>query len=222
MSLRLYCHPLASFCQKALIALYENETPFERTIVDLGDAASRAAFEQVWPLAKMPVLRDEARGCTVAEATIVIEYLDAFYPGPCRFIPASPDLAWRVRLWDRFFDLYVQEPMQKVVLDRLRPEDAHDATGVEQARTQLCRSYAILERELTGRAWPDNSFTLVDCAAAPALLFADVVSPIGVDQPALSAYLRRLVTHPSVARALREAEPYFSLFPLDAKPRIAR
>ena len=137
ISLVLYFHPLASFCHKALIAFYENDTPFEPVIVDLGDAASTAAFRAVWPMAKVPALRDEARQATVAEATILIEYLDSFYPGPVRFLPEDPDAAWRARMWDRFYDHYVQEPMQKIVTDRLRPEGGHDPVGVEQAKAQL-------------------------------------------------------------------------------------
>ena len=115
MPLKLYFHPLASFCHKVLIALYENAIAFEPIVVDLGDAASRAAFAAVWPMAKMPVLRDEQRGRTVAESTIVIEYLESFYAGGTRFVPADPDQAWRTRMWDRFYDCYVQEPMQKIV-----------------------------------------------------------------------------------------------------------
>jgi glutathione S-transferase len=111
MPLKLYFHPLASFCHKALIALYEREVPFEPVIVDLGDAASAAAFRAVWPLAKMPVLRDEARDRTVGESTVVIEYLETFHPGTARLLPADPDLAWQARLWDRVFDHYVQVPM---------------------------------------------------------------------------------------------------------------
>lgn len=108
MSLKLYCHPLASFCHKALIALYENGIPFEPVIVDLGDQASSAAFRAVWPMAKMPVLRDDARNRTVAESTVIVEYLDAYYPGTTRFLPADPDGAWQTRLWDRFCDHYLR------------------------------------------------------------------------------------------------------------------
>ncbi len=114
MALKLYFHPLASFCHKALIALYENLIPFEPIIVDLRDEASSAAFRAVWPMAKMPVLHDEARNRTVAESTIIIEFLDAHYPGPTRFLPADVDRAWQTRMWDRFYDHYVQEPMQKI------------------------------------------------------------------------------------------------------------
>ena len=222
MSLQLWFHPLASFCHKALIALYENETAFEPVIVDLADEASSAAFRAVWPMAKMPVLRDGTRDRTVAESTIVVEYLDAFYPGPTRFLPADPDRAWQTRLWDRFFDHYVQEPMQKIVTDRLRPAGTNDAYGVEQAKAQLRTAYALLEAELGARTWTmGDAFTLADCAAAPALFYASTVAPFGHAQRQLSAYLGRLMARPSFARVLEEAQPYFKLFPMEKKPQIA-
>jgi glutathione S-transferase len=223
MSLKLYSHPLASFCHKALIALNENDTPFEPVLVDLGDAVSRATFTAVWPMAKMPVLRDETRQQTVAESTVVIEYLDAHYPGATRFVPADADLAWQVRMWDRFHDHYVQEPMQKIVGDRLRPDGSHDPFGVEQAKEQLRQAYGVLERAMESKTWAvGNTFTLADCAAAPALFYADTVSPFGDDHRNLAAYLGRLMARPSFARVLKEAEPYFKLFPLEPKPQIAR
>ena len=223
MSLKLYFHPLASFCHKALIALYENGIPFEPVIVDLSDATSRAAFEAVWPIAKMPVLRDDARDRTVAESTVVVEYLDAFYPGTTRFLPADRDRAWQTRMWDRFYDHYVQEPMQKIVTDRLRPAGDHDAYGVEQAKAQLPRVYALIERELDKRTWMmGDAFTLADCAAAPALFYANTVVPFGPTERRLRAYLGRLMARPSFARVLAEAQPYFTLFPMENKPQIAR
>src|SRR5918992_1749114 len=164
MSLKLYFHPLASFCHKVLIALYENGTPFEPIMVDLGDAASRAAFKAVWPMAKMPVLRDETRDRTVAESTIIIEYLDTYYPGATRFLPTDPDRAWQTRIWDRFYDHYVQEPMQKIVTDRLRPAGKNDAYGVVQAKTQLHEAYKVLEQEIAAKTWTTGeAFTLADC-----------------------------------------------------------
>jgi glutathione S-transferase len=222
MSLKLYFHPLASFCHKALIALYEGGTPFEPIIVDLADAASSAAFKAVWPMAKMPVLRDEARHRTVAESSIVVEYLDAFYPGPTRFLPADADRAWQTRMWDRFYDHYVQEPMQKIVTDRLRPAGNSDGYGVEQAQAQLRQAYALIEQELGANAWMmGGAFTLADCAAAPALFYANTVIPFGETHRKLAAYLDRLMARPSFARVLEEAQPYFRLFPLEKKPQIA-
>jgi glutathione S-transferase len=222
MSLKLYLHPLASFCHKALIAFYENGVSFEPVIVDLLDEASSAAFRAVWPMAKMPVLRDDARDRTVAESTIIIEYLDAYYPGTTRFLPADPDGAWQTRMWDRFYDHYVQEPMQKIVTDRLRPAGKNDAYGVEQAQAQLQRAYAVIGPELAVKTWMmGEDFTLADCAAAPALFYANTVVPFGEKHRTLAAYLGRLMARPSFARVLEEAEPYFGLFPMEQKPQIA-
>jgi glutathione S-transferase len=221
MALKLYYHPLASFCHKALIALYEGGIAFEPIIVDLGDAASSAAFRAVWPMAKMPVLRDDARNQTVAESTIVIEYLDAHYG--THLVPADADLAWQARMWDRVYDHYVQEPMQKIVVDRLRPAGQNDAFGVAQAEAQLREVYGLIERQMEGRSWAvGETFTLADCAASPALFYANTVVPFDDTQINLTAYLDRLMTRPSFARVLAEAQPYFSLFPLDRKPQITR
>lgn len=222
MSLKLYYHPLASFCQKALIAFYENGIPFDPVIVDLSDETSSAAFRAVWPMAKMPVLRDDARDRTVAESTIVIEYLDAYYPGTTRFLPADPDDAWQTRMWDRLYDHYLQEPMQKIVTDRLRPAGTNDTHGVKQAREQLRAAYEVIEQEMDAKTWMmGDAFTLADCAAAPALFYANTVVPFGEAQSKLSAYLGRLMTRPSFARVLEEAQPYFTLFPMEQKPQIA-
>jgi glutathione S-transferase len=221
MSLKLYFHPLASFCHKALIAFYENEISFQPVIVDLFDERSRAAFRAVWPMAKMPVLRDAARDRTVAESTIVIEYLEAHYPGTTRFLPADPDGAWQTRMWDRFYDHYVQEPMQKIVTDRLRPAGKNDVYGVEQAQAQLHQAYELLEHEMGAKTWMmGDAFTLADCAAAPALFYANTVVPFGDTHSRLKAYLGRLMARPSFARALKEAEPYFRFFPMEKKPQI--
>jgi glutathione S-transferase len=214
MTLFLHYHPLSSFCQKALIALYENATPFEKVLVNLMDAASRAAYEQLWPIAKMPLLRDEARNTSVPEATIVIEYLEQYYPGPAPLIPADRDAARETRLRDRFYDLYVNEPVGKIVTDKLRPSGKNDEVGVERARALLEVAYAIIEKEMAARSWAiGETFTLADCAAAPALFYASKVQPFGAARPNTNAYLERLMARPSYARALREAEPYFKLFP---------
>lgn len=214
MSLTLYFHPLASFCWKVLIGLYENDTPFTPVIVNHGDPASLDPFLAVWPMGKMPVLRDDARGETVPETTVILDYLDSYRPGRVRFTPRDPGLAWRTRLWDRVFDLYVQEPMQKIVIDRLRPPGQSDGFGVAQARGQLDKAYGLIEREAARSEWMSGGgFGLADCAAAPALYYADRVQPLGTDRPATAAYLERLKARPSFARVLAEAEPYFKFFP---------
>ncbi len=221
MPLKLYFHPLASFCWKPLIALYENETPFEPVIVDLGDSKSRADFAAVYPPAKFPVLRDEAREQTVAESTIVIEYLDVFYPGATKLIPTDPDQAWQARMWDRFFDNYLHIPMQKIVIDTFRPAGANDAAGVAEAHVNISSAYDFLETQIAGKTWAiGETFTLADCAAAPALAYADCVTPMGPAHKAVSAYLDRLRARPSFHRVLKEAEPYFVDFPFDRKPEL--
>ncbi|MET3597319.1 MULTISPECIES: glutathione S-transferase family protein [Mesorhizobium] len=214
MSLTLHFHPLASFCWKPLIAFYENGTPFRPVIVDLGDEQSRAAFLKVSPTGKMPALRDDARDRTVLESTIVIEYLAAYYPGPVELVPADIDLAIKVRQADRFYDFYMQEPMQKIVGDRLRPKDKTDPFGVEQARAQLRNSYAIIEQEMRARTWAvGETFTMADCAASPALFYANKVEPFGDEFPAVRRYHDRLLERPSFARVIEEAGPYFKFFP---------
>jgi len=214
MSLHLYFHPLASFCHKALIALYENDTPFEAVFVDLGKQAERAALLKLWPIGKFPVLRDDARDQTVPESTIIIEYLDRHYPGTTRFIPSDADRARQTRLRDRFYDLYVHEPMQKIVGDRLRPEGSKDPHGVEEARARLRTSYGMIDSEMAKRTWAaGEAFGLADCAAAPALFYANEVMPFGESHRNVAAYFGRLKARPSYARVLREAEPFFAMFP---------
>ncbi|MCP1972822.1 glutathione S-transferase [Bradyrhizobium elkanii] len=220
MSLTLLYHPLSSFCWKALIALYENGTPFTPNMVNLGDPAERAALLALSPIGRFPVLRDETRGETVPESSIVIEYLDRHYPGAVRLIPENPDLALQTRLRDRFLDLYVHLPMQKVVGDRLRPADSKDPHGVAEARAQLRTSYAILDQQLIlnqqrahGGWMMGEHFSLADCAAAPTMFYGNKVEPFGDGHRHLAAYLERLMARPSFARVLREAEPYFGMFP---------
>lgn len=214
MSLQLHAHPLSSYCQKALIGLYANAVAFEFVRVDLGDAASRARFTALWPLARMPVLRDEGRDRTIPEATIVLEYIDQHYRGDVRLIPADPELAWQVRLRDRFFDLHVQDPMQKIVGDRLRPADRRDPFGVEQARSRLRDAYAWLDRDLVGRRWAaGDAFSMADCAAAPALFYAQRVEPFADRHPHVARYFERLTGVPAYARCLAEAEPFLKYFP---------
>ena len=214
MSLKFFFHPLASYCQKVLIALYENGTPFEPHVVDLSNEASAAAFRQLWPVAKMPVLRDDARDRTLPESSIIIEYLAQHYPGPTALIPADADVALQTRLRDRFYDLYVHEPMQKIVGDRLRPAGKNDPHGVEAARAQLLRSYGMIDEEMASRTWAmGDAFSLADCAAAPPLFFANKLMPFGDSHQHVARYFERLAKRPSFARSLAEAEPYMKLFP---------
>lgn len=216
MTLIFHGHPLSSYCWKGLLALYENATPFTFEMVNIGDPESAAAFAALWPIAKMPVLVDSARGETVAETSIIIEYLDQYHPGPTRFIPEGPDAARAVRFWDRVCDLYLQTPMQQIVFDRIKPAEHRDPYGVGEARKLLERALAYVDGHMAGRTWlASDGPSLADCAAAPGLFYGDKVRPFGGDFPHLAAYLERLKQWPAFARVLDEAEPWFQYFPTE-------
>jgi len=218
MPLELYAHPFSSYCQKVLIALYENGIAFEWRLLTPDDTATDAEFTALWPIRRMPLLRDGES--TVMESSIIIEYLGHHHPGPVQLLPADAGAALETRLLDRFFDHYVQTPMQKIVLDRLRPAADRDAYGVKEARTMLDTAYAWLDRKLAGRHWATGGdFSLADCAAAPALFYADWAHPIPPGCANVLAYRQRLLARPSFARAVDEARPYRSYFPLGAPDR---
>jgi glutathione S-transferase len=220
MSLTLYIHPLASFCHKVLIALYENGTAFTAETVDLNDPGSAAAHMERWPVGKIPVLFDEKTKRVVPETSIIIEYLQENYPGPAALLPADSEARLETRLWDRFFDLYVNVPMGKIVTDRIRPEGKSDPHGVSEARAVLDTAYTMIEGQMSARQWAaGRDFTMADCAAAPALFYASIVHPFGADHCRLAAYRDRLLERPSVKRVIAEARPFFSMFPYrDAMP----
>jgi glutathione S-transferase len=214
MSLTLHFHPLSSFCQKAVVALYENDTPFEPHIVNLMDAAESAALKKLWPVGKFPVLRDEARDRTIPESSIIIEYLAQHYPGKSKLVPADEELARRTRLSDRFFDLYVNVQVGKIVTDRLRPAGKNDSHGVAEAKALLKTSLDMIEADMAGKTWAmGEAFTMADCAAAPALFYANIVTPFAETHKNAAAYLGRLKARPSYARVLNEAEPYLAMMP---------
>jgi glutathione S-transferase len=213
MSLTLYYHPLSSFCWKTLIALYEADIAFTPRVVNLGDPADRAAFAAVWPLAKFPVLRDDGCGETVPESSLIIDYLARTQPSAAALVPADPDAAMRTRLLDRLIDSYIHLPFQQIVGERLRPADKHDPFGVEQNRAKVREGYDLIA-PMIGEPWAvGEGFTLADCAALPALYYADYAVSLA-EWPQLAAYLGRLKARPSVARVLAEAEPFFQYFPL--------
>jgi len=216
MSLTLYFHPLSSFCQKALIALYENGTPFTPSIVDLMDPKANADFKAIWPIGKFPVLRDSAKDQLIPESSVVIEYLDQHYPGRTSFIPKDADQARETRLRDRLFDLYMNMPLGKIVTDKLRPAGKNDPQGVEEAKALVQTSLKIVNEVMASRTWAiGDVFTMADCAAAPSLFYANMLMPFGDTHRNATAYLKRLMERPSYARALEEAQPYFKMMPQD-------
>jgi len=218
MSLVLYGHSFSSYTQKVLIALYENSIPFEFRSLEPDKPQHAAEWLQRWPMRKFPLLVDGERN--VVETSIIIEYLHHVHPGPVRLLPADPMAALDVRFLDRFFDLYVMDPVQFAVGSKLGllPVKAED--GLSLAKERLERAYAWLEGQLAGRTWAaGDDFTLADCAAAPSLFYADWTHQISEAYPVLRAYRTRLLARPSFARAVDEARPFRPLFPLGAPKR---
>lgn len=218
MSLALYGHPFSSYTQKALIALYENGTPFEFRSLAPEMPRHVAEWQRRWPLGKFPLLLDGERG--IVETSIIIEYLQIARPGPVRLLPADPMAALDVRFLDRFFDLHVMNWVQHAVNGALTGDPVKRQDGLALAATRLELAYAWLEGQLAGRTWAAGAaFTLADCAAAPALFYADWTQPISETFPVLRAYRGRLLARPSFARAVQEARPFRPLFPLGAPDR---
>lgn len=218
MTLKLYAHPFSSYCQKALVALYENGTSFEWRLLSPEHPEIYAEFADLWPLKRFPVLVDGQR--TVTEASTIIEYLDLHHPGPVPMLPEDRKAALEVRNMDRFFDNYVSTPQQRIVFDALRPEGKHDTHGVAEAREMLDTAYAWLDRHMAGREWAaGDRFSLADCGAAPFLFYADWTHAIDPRFAHVHAYRRRLLARPSFARAVDEARVYRSFFPLGAPDR---
>ena len=212
MSLTLYQHPLASFCHKVVMALTERGTPIATVTVDLADAGSSATLRAAWPVGKIPVLHDAAADRWIPETTIIIDYVEQHYPSATPMLPQDPAAQLQARLWDRFFDLYISQPMQKIVIDRIRPPGATDPHGVAEARATLDTAYGMIDA-LPGPWATGTALTLADCAAAPALFYAAIIHPFRPDQHSLAAYHERLVTRPSYAACIAEARPWFPMFP---------
>jgi glutathione S-transferase len=215
--MELYAHPFSSYSQKAEIAFYENGIAYDLAMLSPDNPAAGVELAALSPVGKFPLLVDG--DAVVFEATAIIEHLAQRHPGPLKLIPDG-EAGVRVRMLDRVFDNYVMTPTQKLVFDQLRAEPDRDPHGVAEARKMLETIYAWLDKELAGRTWAaGEDFSLADCAAAPSLFFADWAHPINAKHATLKAYRARLLARPSVARAVDEARPFRSYFPLGAPDR---
>ena len=208
--MKLYYHPLSSYSQKVLVALYEKNAEFERVLVELSQPGAREALLKVNRLGKLPVLVIEEKSWRVPESTIIVEYLEQHFKGGSKLIPDDPELARQVRFRDRIFDSYVMEPMLKIFFDRRRPEGQHDPFGVKQAHDRLDQTLGLLDDVLGKSTWAfGDSFTLADCAAAPALNYTSMLHPLDRYKNVV-AYLGRLRERPSFARVLEELAPHLA------------
>ena len=214
MTLVLHEHPFASYCQKVLIALYELDVPFDSHLVE--GAEGRAELARLWPMAGIPVLRDEDAGLILPESTTIIEYLDGLAAGGPALVPADAGEALQARLWDRFGDQYLATPMQKIVGDELRPEGRNDPEGVAEARRLLDTAYGVLDARLADRPWAGGAtFTVADCAHFPALFYTRAIHRWDTDAHAnITRYYGELLARPSIARVVDEGRPFRHVFPL--------
>lgn len=213
-ALVLHQHPFAAFCWKALVALYELELPFESRVIE--GEAGRLQLAAIWPMASIPVLRDETAGVTLPESSVVVEYVNELATPRGTLIPQEREHALQARLWDRVIDDYVATPMQEIVGDQLRAEPDRDPVGVEQARATLDQAYGLLDDRLKATGWmAGETFSIADCAAAPALFYARIVRRWDESRLAdLTRYYKALMHRPSVTRVIDEARPHRGLFPL--------
>jgi glutathione S-transferase len=217
MTLILYYHPFSSYCQKALLALYEKGIAFEPYKVDLGDPRQRAEFAAIWPYAKFPVLHDIDAGVTIPEASLICDYVDGLPSNAPRLVPQDPEAARRVRILDRVLDNYLNTPLGRIVGDRLRPEDQRDPTGVAQERALIATTYDVLEKGLADVGWLGGAdFSLADCAAAPPLFYTARLVPLDGHRR-LAAYLERAMARPSFKRCLDDARGFRPFFPADPR-----
>jgi len=208
----LYSHPFSSYCQKAIVALYEKDLPFEVRMLE--DEGAKDELRSYWPFGQFPILREGGR--TYAEASIIIERLDQLSPADA-MIADDPAQALETRFMDRVFDNHVQANQQRIIYNALRPEADRDPIADREARVRLETAYGWLDRVMANRTWAaGEDFSLADCGAAPGLLYAHWTHPIPTEHTHLWAYRRRLLARPSYARALDEARPYRSYFPLGA------
>ena len=217
MTIELFIHPFSSYCQKAITAFYENGTPFTARQLEPEGGPNSDELKRIWPIGKFPVLREGER--VVPEATSIIEYLEVHHPGPVRFIPDDPDAAVEVRMMDRFFDNYVASPQQKLIFDRIRPEEHRNPADVADGQAMLDKAYAWLDERMATREWAAGDFGLADLSAGPQLFYADWTHPMNGRFPNVAAYRQRLIERPAFAQAIDEARYFRPFFPGGAPDR---
>ena len=214
--LALYGHPFSSYTWKVLIALYANGTPFAFRVLDSDHPEHAAVVQRASPAGKFPVLADG--DALIFESTSIIEHLDRHHPGPAPLLPDDPDQARTTRMIDRVFDNYVMNVMQVTVNEYIRNPAAPDAAVLQEVRERLERSYRWLDRWLADEPQPER-ISLIECAAAPPLFYADWVHPIPEQLARLLRWRAQLLAHRAVRRCVEDARPFRALFPPGAPDR---
>ncbi|OCC22653.1 glutathione S-transferase [Croceicoccus estronivorus] len=214
--MELYGHPFSSYTWKAQIALYATGTEHEFRMVDQDHPDHAAIVQSAHPAGKFPVLRDGET--TIVEATAIVEYLAAVHSGNCALIPPNPRDAANARMLDRVFDNYVMANMQRIVNAWLATPGNPDPTEIAAGQAGLRRAYLWLEDWLAANALSPH-VSLVTCAAAPSLFYADWVECIPANCPRLASLRAELLALPEVSRCVEDARPYRAFFPPGAPDR---
>ncbi len=206
--MKLYYHPISTYSQKVLIALYEKGLEFESEIVHLMDPDARAEYLSVYPMGKIPCLVDGDQ--LVPESSIIIEYIDAM--AEPRLIKGDADKTRKIRFKDRMFDFYLNDNVATLLFQSLKTKADQDQERIDKARFQINTMYSFMEREFGSQDYANgNEFLLGDCAAAPALNYAQRIAPFD-EHKNICAYWDRLTSRPSVQRIQEEAAPAIAAF----------
>lgn len=207
--MKLYYHPISTYSQKVLIALYEKDMAFEREIVRLMNPEAREQYREIYPLGKIPALAlDDGR--FIPESTIIIEYLEGL--DGTSLIHGEANQRRQVRFKDRMLDLYLNDNVATLLFQGMKPEEQRDQERIDQANFQIRTIYSFMENELGEQAFAaGDDFSMADCAAAPALFYAQQVAPFD-DRENICAYWDRLNARSSIQRVQEEAAPAIAAF----------
>ena len=207
--MKLYYHPLSTYSQKVLIALYEKGIDFTPEIVNLMDPEAHSRYRETYPMGKVPCLQLDD-GHIIPESSIIIEYLESL--AEPTLLRGDVDERRRIRFKDRMYDLYLTEAVATLLFQGLKPESEQDPERIEKARSNIATMYGFMENEFTNQAFSNGEeFLMSDCAAAPALFYAQQVAPFS-EHKNICAYWERLIARPSIQRTQEAATPYLEAF----------
>jgi glutathione S-transferase len=213
--MKLYYNPLSTYSQKVLIAFYEKQIEFEPILVSLMSPDGRAAYEQVYPLGKVPLLKP-ADDYMIPESSIIIEYLEGHHPSGTRLIPEEVDAVRKVRFMDRMSDLYLADPSQVLLFEKLDMRKYSEAE-LSKASKYLQISYEHFDKRLANQEWLCGDFSMADCALIPSLFYNQLSAPFR-DYPHITAYFERAKKRPSYARVMAEFVPIWEGMQSQRKP----
>lgn len=207
--MKLYYNPISTYSQKTLLAFYEKGLEFEPNIVSLTDPEAREAYREVYPLGKIPclVLDD---GHIIPESSIIIEYIDNM--AEPRLIDGDAEQTRKIRFKDRMLDLYLNDSVVTLLFQSMKPEEQKDQERIDTAKFRVDTIYSFMEHELGQNQYAQgNTFTMADCAAAPALFYAELLAPFA-EHKNISAYWERLKERESVQKTQSDAKPIIEEF----------